>query len=352
MIASVIKLKSRGYFFAPNKSKDMAVFTKPAIPPSEQLNCLKARGLIIQDEVQALAFLSHVSFFRLTPYMRPFQVKGSEHQFKEYVRFEQLIQLYSFDRHLRLLAIDAIERIEVSIRAHLSNELSGYGAHWYLNAGHFKNNYQHSRLIQTIRDKQKSAFEDYHDDCRQIEQIYTADPSYKNYLKDKRKKESYARHYALTYHQPELMPTWAMLEELSLGELSHFYKALAKDKDKKKVAQGFGLYPPILESWLHTLTVIRNICAHHSRLWNRELSIKPINPIKKDFCWPHYLNTEHRHTRLSIVLSILYHMMKIIHPQTTWGEQLFSLFETFPEIPIKDMGLPATWSQDDFWNRC
>jgi len=217
MIASVIMLKSRGYFFAPNKSKDMAVFTKPAIPPSEQLNCLKDRGLIIQDEVQALAFLSHVSFFRLTPYMRPFQVKGSEHQFKEYVRFEQLIQLYSFDRHLRLLAIDAIERIEVSIRAHLSNELSGYGAHWYLNAGHFKNNYQHSRLIQTIRDKQKSAFEDYHDDCRQIEQIHTADPSYKDYLKDKLKKESYARHYALTYHQPELMPTWAMLEELSLG---------------------------------------------------------------------------------------------------------------------------------------
>lgn len=160
MIASVIKLKSRGYFFASNKSKDMAVFTKPAIPPSEQLNCLKDRGLIIQDEAQALAFLTHVSFFRLTPYMRPFQFKDSEHQFKEHVQFEQLMQLYSFDRHLRLLAIDAIERIEVSVRAHLSNELcGGYGAHWYLSSEHFKNNYLHSRLIQTIREKQKSAFD-------------------------------------------------------------------------------------------------------------------------------------------------------------------------------------------------
>lgn len=66
--------------------------------------------------------------------MRPFQFKDSEHQFKENVHFEQLIQLYSFDRHLRLLAIDAIERIEVSIRAHLSNELYEY-------AQIYKNNY-------------------------------------------------------------------------------------------------------------------------------------------------------------------------------------------------------------------
>jgi hypothetical protein len=79
MIASVIKLKSRGYFFVPNKSKDMAVFTKPAIPPSEQLNCLKDPSLIIQDEVQALAFLSQVSFFRLKPDMRPFQFKEHVH---------------------------------------------------------------------------------------------------------------------------------------------------------------------------------------------------------------------------------------------------------------------------------
>ena len=113
--------------------------------------------------------------------------------------------------------------------------------------------------------------------------MQTADEAYKNRLKLKRQQESYARHYTLTYNDPELMPSWAMLEELSLGELSHLFKGLAKDKDKKMIAGGFDLFAPLLESWLHTLTVIRNICAHHARLWNRQLGIKPAYPTQKTF---------------------------------------------------------------------
>lgn len=68
---------------------------------------------------------------------------------------------------------------------------------------------------------------------------------------------------------------------------------MPKDKDKKIIAEGFDLFAPLLESWLHTLTVIRNICAHHARLWNRELGIKPASPTQKDFCWPSYLDKNH-----------------------------------------------------------
>lgn len=328
----------------------MAVFIKPAITLIEQIALLKQRGLILSDEAQALSVLNAVSFFRLTPYMRPFQLPGHEHHFKPNVSFEQIIRLYSFDRRLRLLAIDAIERIEVAIRAHISNELcTKYGAHWYQDRGYFKNNYQHERLLQTICDKQKIAIEDYQHDCYRIEQLHGTSLDHKAHLKDQRKKENYARHYALTYSQPTLMPTWAMLEELSLGELSRLYRGLAKDKDKKKIASGFELYPPLLDSWLHTLTVIRNICAHHSRLWNRELSITPVNSTIKEFCWPNYLSTKQQHTRLSSVLAMLYHMMKVIHPQTSWGKQLFGLFDDFKEIPVRDMGLPSNWRSDCFW---
>ncbi|WP_028388056.1 hypothetical protein [Legionella fairfieldensis] len=96
--------------------------------------------------------------------------------------------------------------------------------------------------------------------------------------------------------------------------------------------------------------MIRNIFAHHSRLWNRELSITPVNPVKEDLCWPAYLNKRHQHTRLSSVLSMLYPMMKVIHSKTTWGNQLFALFDDFKEISVKDMGLPLNWRNDDFWN--
>jgi hypothetical protein len=98
------------------------------------------------------------------------------------------------------------------------------------------------------------------------------------------------------------------------------------------------------------LCFIKNICAHHSRLWNRELSITPVNPVKEDLCWPTYLSKKQQHTRLSSVLAMLYHMMKVIHPKTTWGNQLFVLFDDFKEIPVKDMELPLNWRNDEFWD--
>ena len=116
------------------------------------------------------------------------------------------------------------------------------------NAEYFKTTYNHSRLIKTIQDKQKAALKDYARECARIDRLATVDLNHKNVLKDKRKQENYARHYALTYNAPALMPAWAMLEELSFGDLSHMYEGLAKDKDKdkKKIARSFELYPPLL----------------------------------------------------------------------------------------------------------
>jgi abortive infection bacteriophage resistance protein len=328
----------------------MAVFTKSAITPIEQLQLLKERGLSIMDEPRALCFLEAVSFFRLIPYMRPFQTGDSDHQFNGGAKFNQLTKLYDFDRRLRLVVIDAIERTEVAVRAHISNELDcKYGSHWYLDKEHFKKTYQHQRLIQAVKEKQLAALEDYTRECQRIEELKTTDEKYKTYLKNKRRQESYARHYALTYQQPDLMPSWAMLEEISLGELSHLYKGLARDKDKKSIANGFDLFPPLLESWLHTLTVIRNICAHHARLWNRELGIKPAYPTQKDFSWPSYLNKDYPHTRIAIVFSILHHMMQRVSPDTGWHNRLFSLFDEFSAISLKSMGLPNDWQEDGFW---
>ena len=345
-------LKSRGFFLPERKiNLDMLAFTKPATTAIEQIEFLKSRGLIISDEDQALSFLKVVSFFRLTPYMRALQIKIQEkHHFKQDATFEKLIRLYEFDRQLRLLVIDAIERIEVAVRASIATELcKEYGTHWYLDAEHFKTNYNHSRLVQTIQKKQETALVYYERECARINRLTTVDLSHKTALKNKRKQENYARYYPLTYNIPTLMPAWAMLEELSFGDLSRMYEGLAKDIDKKKIARSFELYPPLLDSWLHTITEVRNICAHHARLWNRELGIIPVNPTIKGFSWPSYLEATHQHTRLSIVLSILTHMMRNINSKNIWQEQLFSLFEIFNEIPVGKMGLPNDWKVDIFW---
>lgn len=328
----------------------MMAFAKPAITPEQQLTLLEERGLTIVDRSRALAFLQSVSFFRLTPYMRPFQA-NAEHNFIEGTGFRQLTEIYDFDRRLRLLVMDAIERAEVAIRGHISNHMgTTYGSHWYLEARFFKNQPQHERLLNEIRHKQESELRDFYRECSRIDKLNT-DESRKANLKRRRQQESYARHYALTYDAPELMPNWAMVEEITLGTLSHLYKNLSKDSDKKHIARGLGLEAPLLESWLHTLTMVRNICAHHSRLWNRELGIKPAAPKSARIPWPNYLRQGNiaLHTRAAVILPILQHFMTHCAPHASWKQRLTELFQEFPNTPLTPMGLPQDWHHDPFW---
>jgi abortive infection bacteriophage resistance protein len=326
----------------------MRTFDKPAIDIGEQIALLKARGLQIQDEARTRHFLEAVSFFRLTPYMRPFQVVDDpQHGFRTGAGFRSLTRLYDFDRRLRLLTMDAVERVEVAARAVISNHMGpSRGVHWYLNARVFKHKYDHQRLLNTVREKQERALRDYERECENIDRL--SNDERKSHLKRQRAHESYARHYPLTYREPELMPGWAMVEELTLGDLSHLYAGLAHDSDRKAIARRLNLVAPLMESWLHTLTTIRNICAHHARLWNRELGIRPKLPEKPGFAWPEYLKAG-THKRMYPVLSILNHLMRRTSPHTSWDRRLHELLAEFPEVDLRAMGFPQHWQDDPFW---
>lgn len=329
----------------------MKSFTKPATTVAEQMALLKARGLIIRDEARTEHFLEAVSFFRLTPYMRPFQEAGNpDHVFLPGTGFRQLSQLYDFDRRLRLLVMDAMERVEVAARAAISNHMGpAQGAHWYLHRDLFKDRFDHPRLLSTIENAQKKALQDYQREVDRIDRLAHADEPRKAKLRQHRAQENYARHYALTYNQPALMPGWAMLEELTIGELSHLYRGLARDSDRKAIGQRLAAPAPLLDSWLHTLTVVRNICAHHARLWNRELGLKPEQPRQMHFPWPAYLRRSSQHTRVAVVLAILHHLMQQVSPHTRWHQRLAELLNEYPEIPKQAMGLPDNWLADVFW---
>lgn len=331
----------------------MSQFFKPAISPKEQIQLLLDRGLNIGDQDKALSFISSVSFFRLSPYMRPFQKDNDQHTFHVKVEFKQLAELYDFDRRLRLLVMDAIERAEIAVRASISNYMGVvYGAHWYLDSTKYTRQYKHKELLESIENKQKRAKKDYLRECSHIDKLNKSSVD-KVILKTRRKQESYARHYEISYSEPPLMPNWAMLEELTLGQLSHMFKGLRHDRDKKAIARQLNLPAPLLESWLHTLTAIRNICAHHSRLWNRELGIKPSLPRNRLFRWPQYLvqANEHQgvHTRIATVLPILQHIMMHCAPDNSWKQRLLELFKTLPSTLLRSTGLPERWHEDPFW---
>nr|WP_314567058.1 Abi family protein [uncultured Pseudomonas sp.] len=329
----------------------MRTFSKPAIDVPAQLELLKRRGLLIKDEARAESFLKSVSFFRLSPYMRPFQQpEDVDHRFRDGSQFRQLTRLYDFDRRLRLLTMDAIERVEIASRAVIGNHMGPtHGCHWYINPQIFHPSFDHQRLLTTLSIKQSNATRDYQRECERIDRL-RADDNRKDILKRHRAKESYARHYPMTYAYPSLMPGWAMLEELTLGDLSHLYKGLAKDSDKKAVAKLLGLVAPLMQSWLHTLTTVRNMCAHHSRMWNRELGIRPELPKKVHFPWPEYLFQPGPHTRIFAALCILNHLMHQVSPHARWDLRLYQLIHEFPEVSLKAMGFPPDWYQDPFWH--
>ncbi len=336
----------------------MRTFDKPALSISEQLEVLIQRGLHVDDPETACSYLKVISYFRLSAYMRPFQrPECSDHSFRSNTQFTDIISLYAFDRELRLLTMDSIERVEVAVRAVLNNTMSinHENPHWYLQTGLLKRDYLRSGgLIDFVTDKMDKEKRHFEREKNRIETHRSLSSSRKHSLIEKRKQEHYFRHYGLTYDTPELPPGWAMMEELSLGQLSRLFAGIAKDRDKKAICKPFGLYPELMSSWLHTLTFVRNICAHHARLWNRELSVKPKLPTSKHIQWvtPENSSPDRRvdyTRRLYAVLAILNYFMRQINPGSTWHIRLKTLLERYPDIHLTSMGFPDNWRHDPFW---
>jgi len=109
-------------------------YEKLPITVSEQVNKLKGRGLSFENELKAQEYLSNISYYRLRAYTYPFQDDLHENQlFNAAISFEQIIDLYIFDRKLRLLIFDAIEKIEVALRTQIIHNFAlSHGSHWQL----------------------------------------------------------------------------------------------------------------------------------------------------------------------------------------------------------------------------
>ena len=332
----------------------MTDFTKPALTIDEQIQLLIKRNLTIRNQDKAARYLEVISFFRLSAYMRPFQIKGDiNHSFRPGTEFRQIVDLYAFDRELRLMVMDATERVEVAARSTICNHMGPkYGAHWYLDRELFRRDYDHSRLIRDLEEKRNNEQRALSRDIRRIESSHL-DEAQKQSRIESRQNENYLRFYSCQYDRPELPPGWAVVEELSIGALSHLYKGMARDNDKKVIARRFGLSHQVLESWLHTLTFIRNCCAHHSRLWNRELSISPKLPKKGG--WPDIddsmPSTQILPTRrVFVIILMLDCLLKQVSPDSLWLNRFHEFLGRYPDTKLYMMGFPENWK--DFLPEC
>ncbi len=259
---------------------------------SEQLEQLKSRGMQFQDEKKASHYLENLNYYRLSAYWLPFESDHKTHTFREGTTFERVLELYVFDRELRLLMLDAIERIEVSVRSRFAYELSQkYGSHAHLDATLFGSAYRYSQTLVKL-----------------TQEIG-------------RSKEPFIKHFKEKYSE-ELPPLWASVELMTLGQVSNWFSIIKHRQDRQLIAKYYGLDEKVLASFLHHLTIIRNICAHHSVLWNKKLTLEFVIPksMQEQF------NTSEKRKLFNTFVMIEYLMDKI-SGDNSWRERLESLIE-------------------------
>ena len=297
-------------------------YTKPPLTIAQQIQTLKRRGLIIENEKRANRYLSFINLYRLRAYTYTYQDNiDPEHLFFPGITFDNVLKTYLFDRKFRLLIFDAIERIEIALRTQIIYQYSvNQGSNWYENKVLFRRPLYYKRDLILI-DKEL-----------------------------KRSNEVFIKHYQKTYSNPKRPPAWMTMEITSLGLLSKIYENLMISPERKTIARNFNLgHPFVLESWMHSLSVIRNICAHHGRLWNRELTSSMKLPKITSGVW--LSNTNFQKGKMYLPLSSILFLLNTIIPQNHFVNKFKKLIAQYPEIQLKQMGFPKEWEKEKLWSK-
>lgn len=299
-------------FFLPMSTQ---TYNQPQIPVEEQIRLLKSKGLSFLDEERSEHLLQHISLFRMKSYLKPLRVCNSRN-FKAGSTFEEAYNTYKFDAELRKMVCSELEKIEVSVRTQLSLTMgTAFGIYWFQSPENFRDRERHSTLLRNLADEFHRS-----DD----EAIATFQRDYSNLFP----------------------PSWMVFEISSFGTLSMMYRNLNPSQARRKFARFYGLSDTIMQSWLHAIVYIRNICAHHSPLWNRKLNINAMIP---------------RHTKLSFIaipsdtkkvyymLSVILYFLQTVNPQNTFANRFKALLEKYPHIDVSTMGFPYDWQLNLLW---
>jgi abortive infection bacteriophage resistance protein len=329
-------------------------YDKPPLSTQEQAQQLQDRGLTCADVAKLQHYLTHIGYYRLSAYWLPFEQPAEmgetsrNHQFQPGTSFEQVLSLYVFDRKLRLLVMEAIERIETAVRSHWANALAlRHGAHAHMQASLFKSPWQHAQDIARIASELHES------------------------------NETFVAHYRQRYDEPFLPPIWAVVETLSLGALSRWFKATKDTDAKREVAKSLGMPTiEVLEKVLHALTPVRNVCAHHARLWNRRFTlqlphIKRFNGHDGRMVIEEIIGSrqakvdcgqcgkainqeqpevQRQPSRLLFnYLLVMAQLMRRINPNSSWQTRLRLHIQSATQEQQQAMGFPEGWEQWAIW---
>jgi abortive infection bacteriophage resistance protein len=297
-------------------------YAKEALTFDDQLALLIRRGLHVPNEGQALEVLKRISYYRLAGYWFRFRIAGTEN-FEPGSSFEEAVRLYEFDRKLRLLLLDAVERLEVSLRTSVTYCFGhAYGAFGHIDPVNFARPRvpgEHGRWLEAVRDEAS------------------------------RSHELFVGNYKAKYDGFPDLPIWMASELTSFGTLSKMIAGM-KNSDQKVVAGTFGVHQTIFVSWIHAISVVRNRCAHHSRLWNWQLRVSP----KRIDRAPAWVRADIKHNdRMFFFLLVVKRLLSAAGDQyvRAWRDEVTELLRPILIIDSyrDEMGAPPNWNTDPLW---
>ena len=270
--------------------------------------------------LKSKAVLRDVSYYRLSAYWHPF--KRPDDSLIPGTTLDQVWRRYVFDRHLRLLVMHAIERVEVALlRTRMVEQFTvRHGAFGHRAWKNFRPDFKPADHTRLMLDLDQAA---------------------------DRSRELFVDHFRTKYTGEPHLPLWMAAEIMTFGQLFTYYRQMHRT-EQQQLSAGFGILPPVLESWLHTLNYVRNTCAHHARLWNRELPIRPLVPDRKH--QPNWhIPASPGNDRVYVVLLLLRHLQRVVAPQSHWVGRLQKLLADYSDIPQVSMGFPANWDACPLW---
>lgn len=299
--------------------------------------------MFISDTVKAASCLHRVGYYRLSGYAYPFRHreiitdldgKSTEKLFESFrpgTDFSTVMDLYVFDKKLRLLFLDAIERIEVALRVEVALHLGRYGALSYREPTIF-NPFFHTKTTDNKETQHQKWL-------RKIDEAFD------------HSREEFANHYRSKYSTP--LPIWMSIEVWDFGCLAMVLNGM-KDADLNELSKLYELPKRrYLTSWAQSMNFVRNVCAHHGRLWNRPIVQQPALPVHEDLALlQHVKNDELAERRLYAVAAAIQYFMRIVHPGSSWSDRLAAHLGTLPEsmhLSTRHMGFPEKWEQLPLW---
>jgi len=321
-------------------------YDKPHLSFEQQVAHLQERGLDIADTELAAAMLRRVGYYRLSAYAYPLRrllpsgavpatsVQFREDRFVDDAGLDLVIGLWEFDRELRLLLLDAVETIEIGLRVQVSYVLGRRDPFGYLN-----------------RDSLDA------EACARADR--TGAPTWENWVarylatQQEAESEDFVRHYVEKYDGH--LPIWVSTEIMEFGPLVRLY-GLMLAADRSEIARALGATSgTVVHRWLKTVNYVRNIAAHHARLWNRRLTYSIARPSTTGPAGLVHLRElgDAERRKIYAAAAVIAHLVRAIDPDSDWPRRFAALARRFPPSelvsPEHDMGFAPGWADEVLW---